>query len=83
MNAFKSFISGYVSGIITMWAFLFGRYIYGRTVSKITGNNAGIKATEREQSANCTRLEENQQRVDDLIQEATDVLQSGQHSSNT
>ena len=79
---FKSFIIGYVSGIISTLLCICGCYIYKRAVRRTSADSESIAATEQRQSDVCKRLDSNERTASKLIQKAKDILDSGKHTSS-
>lgn len=79
---FKSFIIGYVSGIISTLLCICGCYIYRRAVRRTSADSESIAATEQRQSDVCKRLDSNERTASKLIQKAKDILDSGKHTSS-
>ena len=79
---FKSFIIGYVSGIISTLLCICGCYIYRRAVRRTSADGESITATEQRQSDVCKRLDSNERTASKLIQKAKDILDSGKHTSS-
>lgn len=78
----KSFVVGYVTGIISALLCACGCYIYRRAIRRTSADVGTIAGTEQRQSSDCERLNSNERTAAELIQKAKDILDSGKHTNN-
>lgn len=79
----KSFVVGYITGIISALLCACGCYIYRRAVRRTSADVGTIAGAEQRQSKYCDQLATNERTASELIQKAKDILDSGKHTNNS